>query len=66
MRRSLIMGNWKMNGSGKRGCNLRNALVDGLGDVGQEVAVCVPFVYLSDIQFGFSVVGYSVRRAKCG
>jgi len=49
MRRYLIMGNWKMNGSREEGLKLANALVDGLGDVSQEVAVCVPFVYLSDI-----------------
>lgn len=49
MRRSLIMGNWKMNGSREEGQKLAKALVDGLGEVTQEVAVCVPFVYLSDI-----------------
>lgn len=50
MRRSLIMGNWKMNGSRQDGVQLATALAAGLGTVEQEVAVCVPFVYLSDIQ----------------
>lgn len=50
MRRSLIMGNWKMNGSREEGQKLAQALADGLGNVEQEVAVCVPFVYLSDIR----------------
>jgi len=50
MRRSLIMGNWKMNGSREEGQKLAQALADGLGHVEQEVAVCVPFVYLSDIR----------------
>lgn len=50
MRRSLIMGNWKMNGSREDGQKLAKALADGLGDVAQEVAVCVPFVYLSDVR----------------
>jgi len=50
MRQSLIMGNWKMNGSGEDGRQLAKALADGLGAVSQEVAVCVPFVYLSDIK----------------
>jgi len=50
MRQSLIMGNWKMNGSGEEGRQLAKALADGLGAVSQEVAVCVPFVYLSDIK----------------
>jgi len=50
MRQSLIMGNWKMNGSRQEGQALAQALVEGLGSVAQEVAVCVPFVYLSDIR----------------
>jgi len=50
MRQSLIMGNWKMNGSLQEGQALAQALVEGLGSVAQEVAVCVPFVYLSDIR----------------
>ena len=50
MRRSLIMGNWKMNGSREEGQKLAQALAEGLGTVQQEVAVCVPFVYLSDIR----------------
>jgi len=50
MRQSLIMGNWKMNGSREDGRQLAQALVDGLGVVNQEVAVCVPFIYLSDIR----------------
>lgn len=50
MRRFLIMGNWKMNGNREEGQKLAKALVDGLGDVQQEVAVCVPFIYLSDIR----------------
>lgn len=50
MRRSLIMGNWKMNGSREEGMQLAKALAEGLGNVTQEVAVCVPFVYLSDIR----------------
>ncbi len=50
MRQSLIMGNWKMNGSRQDGQQLAKALAEGLGAVSQEVAVCVPFVYLSDIR----------------
>lgn len=49
MRQKLIMGNWKMNGSRADGQQLAKALAEGLGAVSQEVAVCVPFVYLSDI-----------------
>ena len=50
MRRFLIMGNWKMNGSRQDGVQLAGALAAGLGEVSQEVAVCVPFIYLSDIR----------------
>ncbi|QWF69815.1 triose-phosphate isomerase [Methylomonas paludis] len=50
MRRSLIMGNWKMNGSREEGIQLATALAEGLGTVEQEVAVCVPFIYLTDIR----------------
>ncbi len=50
MRKSLIMGNWKMNTSREEGVQLAKALAEGLGEVSQEVAVCVPFVYISDIR----------------
>lgn len=50
MRKSLIMGNWKMNTSREEGVQLAKALAEGLGQVDQEVAVCVPFVYISDIR----------------
>lgn len=50
MRQPLIMGNWKMNGSREEGVQLAKALAEGLGAVSQQVAVCVPFVYISDIR----------------
>lgn len=50
MRQYLIMGNWKMNGSRADGVQLAKALAEGLGNVSQQVAVCVPFVYISDIK----------------
>jgi triosephosphate isomerase len=43
------MGNWKMNGTREDGQKLASALAEGLGQVPQEVSVCVPFIYLSDI-----------------
>ena len=54
MRQSLIMGNWKMNTSREEGVQLAKALAEGLGQVSQEVAVCVPFVYISDIRNALS------------
>jgi triosephosphate isomerase (TIM) len=50
MRQPLIMGNWKMNGSREEGVQLAKALAEGLNATSQEVAVCVPFVYLSDVR----------------
>ncbi|MDQ7090681.1 MAG: triose-phosphate isomerase [Methylococcales bacterium] len=50
MRQSLIMGNWKMNGSAESAKSLCNAIIEGLnaGDAG--IAVCAPYVYLADLQ----------------
>lgn len=50
MRQPLIMGNWKMNTTREEGVQLAKALAEGLGNVTQEVAVCVPFVYLADVK----------------
>jgi triosephosphate isomerase len=47
-RRPLVVGNWKMNGSGASNEALLAALkAASLGDV--EVSVCVPAVYLHDV-----------------
>lgn len=50
MRQSLIMGNWKMNGSRAESQALAQAIVAGLNAGDQGIAVCVPFVYLSDVR----------------
>ncbi|MCK5831076.1 MAG: triose-phosphate isomerase [Methylococcales bacterium] len=50
MRQSLVMGNWKMNGSRSEGLALANAIAAGLKDGDKGIAVCVPYVYLSDVQ----------------
>jgi triosephosphate isomerase len=51
MRQSLIMGNWKMNGSRDSGKALCEAIIAGLGEnKNASIAVCAPFVYLSDLQ----------------
>lgn len=60
MRQPLIMGNWKMNGSREEGLQLAEALADGLNAVNQEVAVCVPFVYLSDIRAALGSSGIAL------
>ncbi len=49
MRQSLVMGNWKLNGSRSDSLALANAIVAGLKEGDQGIAVCVPYVYLSDV-----------------
>ena len=51
MRQPLIAGNWKMNGSRTSNKDLLDGIKAGIGQVkSAEVAVCVPFVYLADVQ----------------
>ncbi len=51
MRQSLIMGNWKMNGSRESAKSLSSAILAGLVEnENATIAVCVPYVYLSDLQ----------------
>jgi triosephosphate isomerase len=53
MKKKLIAGNWKMNGSLAANEALVKALIAGLGEspsTSADVAVCVPAVYLGQIQ----------------
>ncbi|MCB1752760.1 MAG: triose-phosphate isomerase [Gammaproteobacteria bacterium] len=51
MRRPLVAGNWKMNGSRASIKLLLDGLKSGVGTVKvAEVAVCAPFIYLPDVQ----------------
>ncbi|MDB5798169.1 MAG: triose-phosphate isomerase [Paucimonas sp.] len=47
MRRKLIAGNWKMNGSLAANAVLLTGIRSGLGEAGCDVAVCVPAPYLA-------------------
>jgi triosephosphate isomerase len=49
MKRKLIAGNWKMNGSLASNEALVRALVEGMGGAPCEVAVCVPAPYLAQV-----------------
>lgn len=49
MRRSLIVGNWKMNGAQGDAKALAQANINGLEKKDVDVAVCPPFVYLSQL-----------------
>lgn len=47
MRRSLVVGNWKMNGSSQANSALLAAIVAGLTPADAACAVCVPAPYLA-------------------
>ncbi len=60
MRKPLVIGNWKMNGSRRS----VNRLLDGIAGVANldiEVAVCPPFVYLAEV--AARVSGTGIRLA---
>lgn len=49
MRRSLVVGNWKMNGTLASAQLLAKGIIAGLGSADADIAVCVPYVYLPAI-----------------
>ena len=49
-RKKLIAGNWKMNGSLAANAALIGELLAGIGQPACDVAVCVPVVYLAQVQ----------------
>jgi triosephosphate isomerase len=50
MRRSLVAGNWKMNGSRAENASLVRSLLDqARADATTEVMLCPPFVYLHEM-----------------
>ncbi|MFW2403798.1 MAG: triose-phosphate isomerase [Gammaproteobacteria bacterium] len=50
MRKKLVAGNWKLNGSSEANRALLAGILEGLGDAtGAEVMVCPPAVYLSEV-----------------
>lgn len=50
MKKQLIAGNWKMNGSAAANEALLTALVEGAANASCGVAVCVPAPYLAQVQ----------------
>jgi triosephosphate isomerase (TIM) len=50
MRRKLVAGNWKMHGSLAENEALLTGILAGMGGVRTDVAVCVPFPYLAQVQ----------------
>lgn len=49
MRQSLVVGNWKMNGTRASAKLLAQGIISGLGDNNAAIAVCVPYIYIADI-----------------
>jgi triosephosphate isomerase len=62
MRRSLIVGNWKMNGSHKANAELLEGIL-GAGPFDADVAVCAPFPYLSEtaVELSGSAVAWGAQ-----
>lgn len=52
MRRKLIVGNWKMNGSLSMNAELLSGIREGLAGIDCDLAICVPFPYLPQCQIG--------------
>lgn len=49
MRQSLVVGNWKMNGTRAGTALLAQGIVAGLGTNSADIAVCVPYVFLAGV-----------------
>ncbi len=49
MRRPLVIGNWKMNGTLASGTELVNSILAGMKAIEADLAVCAPYVYLSEL-----------------
>jgi triosephosphate isomerase len=50
MRRKLVAGNWKMNGSKASIKELLDGIKQGMGEISNaDVCVCAPFVYLGEV-----------------
>jgi len=49
MRQSLVVGNWKMNGTRASAESLAQGIIAGLGENNGGIAVCVPYVYIECI-----------------
>ena len=61
MRRPLVAGNWKLNGSRESIQSLVKGIVDGMSQVNDaEVLVCPSFVYISDVanQLSSTAINY--------
>jgi len=49
MRQSLVIGNWKMNGTRASAQALAQGIIAGLGSSSAGLAICVPYIHIPDI-----------------
>ena len=68
--KKLVVGNWKMHGSRSANAELLKGLLDADLSVSApraDVAVCVPFVYLADVQaaLGGSAIAFGSQDVSC-
>jgi triosephosphate isomerase (TIM) len=59
MRRSLVLGNWKMNGTRSSAESLAKGIIAGLGADVADIAICVPYVFIPEI-------GQVVKNTRVG
>ena len=67
MRRPLVVGNWKMNGTLAGVGRLLDGVLAGAGEAaGVEIAVCAPFVYLAVVadRLRGSAVGWGAQNVS--
>jgi len=57
MRKKLVAGNWKMHGNLQQNAGLLEQIKRGLGGLACDVAVCVPYPYLGQLQVLLSGTG---------
>ena len=50
MRKTLVAGNWKLNGSKESIKALLNGILAGMPDAKADVAVCAPYIYIPLVQ----------------
>ncbi len=63
MRRKLVAGNWKMHGNLAANEALLGAVLGSVAGAGVEIAVCVPFPYLAQVQarLAGSAIGWGAQ-----
>ena len=60
MRKTLVAGNWKLNGSKQSIKELLNGILAGMSEAKTDVAVCAPYIYIPQVQemLNGTAIGY--------